>query len=56
MARDLAPHPSPRETRSPGERETAVMWFITRELARANMGGSYEIRPVAQLDAGGLPA
>ena len=27
----------------------------SRELARANMGGSYEIRPVAQLDAGGLP-
>ena len=28
----------------------------SRELARANMGGSYEIRPVAQLDAGGIPA
>ena len=28
----------------------------SRELARANMGGSYEIRPVAQLDAGSLPA
>lgn len=28
----------------------------SRELARANMGGSYEIRPVAQLGAGGVPA
>jgi len=28
----------------------------SRELARANMGGSYEIRPVAQLDAGNIGA
>jgi len=28
----------------------------SRELARANMGGSYEIRPVAQLDAGNFGA
>jgi len=28
----------------------------SRELARANMGGSYEIRPVAQLGTGGVAA